>query len=170
MIIETGSVIRALLTRQERKGFFMRKKNRLNNQKKRKRRPFWMFAGSVILIFYFFCTVLHISDSSDKEQLVSPVVSDSTVSYKADTGTSYVSSAGLDKSNTFPEDAWNLILVNPWNSLPENYSVSLTYLENDQAVDSRCYPDLQDMIDACRAEGLSPVICSSYRTWEYQET
>ena len=64
---------------------------------------------------------------------------------------------------------WNLILVNPWNSLPDNYSVTLTQLKNGQSVDERCYPDLQEMMDACRAAGLSPVICSSYRTQEYQE-
>ena len=64
---------------------------------------------------------------------------------------------------------WNLILVNPWNSLPEDYSVTLTQLKNGQSVDERCYPDLQEMMDACRAAGLSPVICSSYRTQEYQE-
>ena len=68
------------------------------------------------------------------------------------------------------EDAWNLILVNPWNPLPEDYSVTLTQLKNGHAVDERCYPDLQAMMDACRAEGLSPVICSSYRTWEKQES
>lgn len=68
------------------------------------------------------------------------------------------------------EEVWNLILVNPWNSLPEEYSVTLVELNNGQAVDERCYPDLQAMIDACRAEGLFPVICSSYRTWEKQET
>lgn len=51
-------------------------------------------------------------------------------------------------------DDWNLILVNPWNPVPEDYSVELTQLRNHQAVDARCYPDLQDMMDACRAAGL----------------
>lgn len=64
---------------------------------------------------------------------------------------------------------WNLILVNPWNALPEGYSVSLTQLKNGHAVDQRCYPELQAMMDACRAAGLSPVICSSYRAQETQE-
>lgn len=68
------------------------------------------------------------------------------------------------------EESWNLILVNPWNPLPEDYSITVVQLKNGQAVDERCYPDLQEMMDACRAEGLSPVICSSYRTWEKQET
>lgn len=64
---------------------------------------------------------------------------------------------------------WPLILVNPWNSVPNDYSITLTQLKNGQAVDERCYPELQEMMDDCRAEGLSPLICSSYRTQEKQE-
>lgn len=64
---------------------------------------------------------------------------------------------------------WNLILVNAWNLLPDGYDVSLTQLKNGHAVDTRCYPDLQDMMDDCRAAGLSPLICSSYRSPEKQE-
>lgn len=64
---------------------------------------------------------------------------------------------------------WMLTLVNPWNTLPKDYTFTVTQLKNGQSVDQRCYPDLQDMMDACRAAGLSPVICSSYRPWEKQE-
>ena len=68
------------------------------------------------------------------------------------------------------EPVWNLALVNPWNPLPGELSVDLVELRNGQSVDRRCYPELQAMMDACRAEGLSPLICSSYRSWEKQET
>lgn len=64
---------------------------------------------------------------------------------------------------------WNLFLVNPWNPIPDNYEPELTYLKNGQAVDSRCYPELQQMMDDCRAAGLEPLICASYRTMEKQE-
>ena len=67
------------------------------------------------------------------------------------------------------EQEWNLLLVNPWNRVPENYEPELTYLRNGQAVDSRCYPELQQMIDDCRAAGFEPLICASYRTMEEQE-
>lgn len=67
-------------------------------------------------------------------------------------------------------EAWNLILVNPWNPLPENYSFTKKELSNGHAVDERCYPDLQAMMDACRAAGNSPVICSSYRSYEKQQS
>lgn len=65
---------------------------------------------------------------------------------------------------------WKLVLVNPWNPLPENYEVRTVTLQNGLQVDERCYPDLQAMMDACRADGLTPVICSAYRTREFQES
>lgn len=65
---------------------------------------------------------------------------------------------------------WNLILVNPWNRLPDNFKIELTKLKNGQAVDKRIYPDLQAMLDDARAKGLSPVICSSFRTMEKQQS
>ncbi len=68
-----------------------------------------------------------------------------------------------------PEEDWSLLLVNPWNPLPEDYDLTLTQLSNGHSVDQRCYPDLQEMMDDCRAAGLSPLICSSYRTQEKQE-
>ena len=77
--------------------------------------------------------------------------------------------SGSPQASAPDKDSWNLILVNPWNSLPADYTLSLTELKNGLSVDSRCYPDLQAMMDACRADGLSPVICSAYRTQEYQE-
>lgn len=67
-------------------------------------------------------------------------------------------------------DSWKLLLVNPWNPLPEDHSIQTVTLKNGLQVDERCYPDLQAMMDACRADGLSPVICSAYRTQEKQET
>lgn len=65
---------------------------------------------------------------------------------------------------------WNLILVNRWNPIPQDYGdISLTQLKDGQAVDSRIYPDLQKMFDDMRAEGMIPKISSSYRTREYQQ-
>lgn len=64
---------------------------------------------------------------------------------------------------------WFLVLVNPWNPVSENHQITRTELKNGHSVDERCYPDLQKMMDDCRAEGLSPLICSSYRSAEEQE-
>ena len=67
------------------------------------------------------------------------------------------------------EGAWSLLLVNFETPLPENFSVpELTQLRRGHAVDRRAYPALQAMMDDCRAAGLSPLICSSYRSQEDQ--
>lgn len=64
-----------------------------------------------------------------------------------------------------PEE-WNLIVVNRWNELPEDYEVELS---NGQMVDSRVYPYLQEMFDAARTEDVYPVVREGYRTAEEQQ-
>lgn len=65
-------------------------------------------------------------------------------------------------------DDWRLLLVNAAHPLAQALTPELTQLRNDQSVDARMYPELQAMMDAARAEGLEPFICSSYRTQETQ--
>lgn len=66
-------------------------------------------------------------------------------------------------------EEWNLIVVNRWNKMPEDYSVTLTELSNGEKVDSRIYPYLQEMFDAMRNEGIYPIVREGYRTAEYQQ-
>ena len=66
---------------------------------------------------------------------------------------------------SFPEgEDWQLLLVNPWNEIPEDYKVTLKTLPDGMKVDERAYDDLAAMLQACRDAGLSPKICSAYRT------
>lgn len=41
------------------------------------------------------------------------------------------------------DGVWNLVLVNPWNPLPDGFSVDLEPLDGSRGVDKRCYPQLQ---------------------------
>lgn len=66
-------------------------------------------------------------------------------------------------------DSWALLLINPWNKIPDNHSVELTPIEYGHSIDSRAHADLQQMLADCRAAGLFPLICSSYRTTEKQQ-
>ena len=66
-------------------------------------------------------------------------------------------------------DTWTLLLVNPWNPLPEDYSIDLVSVGSGQWVDRRCADALEEMMQDCRRAGLSPLICSSYRTQETQQ-
>jgi D-alanyl-D-alanine carboxypeptidase len=68
------------------------------------------------------------------------------------------------------EGAWQLVLTNAENPLPSGYSIpEFTELRNGHKVDSRIYPDLQQMFDDARAEGLTPTITSAYKTAEELE-
>ena len=66
------------------------------------------------------------------------------------------------------EHGWNLILVNWEYKIPKDWKVELTELSNGQSVDSRIYPDLQQMFDDMRAQEVYPVVASVYRTAKKQ--
>ena len=66
------------------------------------------------------------------------------------------------------EAPWNLVLVNPWYPLPENYTFELTTVTGKYKVDSRCADALKAMLADCKAAGYTPYICSAYRTEEDQ--
>lgn len=108
-----------------------------------------------------------------KRSAVPPVEASSAASTAVSPGAvsspAVPSSAPAVETEDFAEGAWSLVLVNAWTPLPAGHSIALTQLKNGQSVDERCYPALQKMMDDCRAEGLEPLICSSYRSAEKQE-
>ena len=73
------------------------------------------------------------------------------------------------KDPIFPEaEDWHLLLVNPWNEIPEDYEVTLKTLPDGNKVDEKAFDGLSAMLEACREAGLQPKICSSYRTQSKQ--
>ncbi|OZG69121.1 M15 family metallopeptidase [Bifidobacterium eulemuris] len=70
---------------------------------------------------------------------------------------------------TYSEQQWNLIVVNRWNAIPDDYPTpTLTELDNGERVDARIYEDLQRMFDAMRADGLDPEVTAGFRTRKVQ--
>ena len=76
-------------------------------------------------------------------------------------------SKALEENKTI--NGWNLILVNHDNYIPADYKVQLTELSNGKKVDSRIYPELQEMFDDARAQGYSLFVREGYRTQEEQQ-
>lgn len=64
---------------------------------------------------------------------------------------------------------WKLLLVNYQNKINSDAKIDVVQLKNGQAIDKRCYEELQQMMDDCRDEGLDPIICSSYRSYRKQK-
>lgn len=69
----------------------------------------------------------------------------------------------------YQSDEWNLVLVNKWNPIPDNYTFNLVEFSDNNAVDERIYPELQKMFNDMKADGLYPCISSSYRSTDTQQ-
>lgn len=67
------------------------------------------------------------------------------------------------------ERPWNLVLVNDWHPMEEGYVPKLADVGNGHQVDERIADALNQMLKDAKKAGLNPMICSSYRTVEYQQ-
>lgn len=65
-------------------------------------------------------------------------------------------------------DDWRMMLVNQWNPLPEGFEVDTVEVERGYRFDRRAADKLTAMLDGCRDAGLRPLICSAYRSQDYQ--
>lgn len=63
---------------------------------------------------------------------------------------------------------WNLILVNPWEALPENNEVDLAEVDNTQQIDVRIVEAWNDWRNAALEAGHNLFFASGYRTVERQ--
>lgn len=77
--------------------------------------------------------------------------------------------AHLHKTIDNSQLSWNIILINNWNCLPENFNVSLHETENGEKVDERIYPFIEEMFLDAKNTGLSPEITSGYRAKKEQQ-
>lgn len=64
---------------------------------------------------------------------------------------------------------WNLILVNDYYYLPEEYTVDLWELQNGEKIDARIYPYLQEMMDAAEEDNIYMCVADGYRSMEMQQ-
>lgn len=70
-----------------------------------------------------------------------------------------------DKPDINPDD-WMFLLANPWNEIGD-YTPELTTLERQQ-FDVRIADDMEAFVQAARAEGLSVLLSSGYRSYAEQ--
>lgn len=69
----------------------------------------------------------------------------------------------------FLEDGTEILLVNPWNAIPDDYEVELVTYSGRHKVAVECYDALKQMLADCKAAGNTAIVCSAYRTQEYQQ-
>ena len=78
------------------------------------------------------------------------------------------------KIRYFTDKGEHIVLVNPWNYIPDHYEPDLVKLSTSIAVDDCyvdrvCYEDLMAMIRDCNRECPSVYVVSGYRTYEHQK-
>lgn len=64
----------------------------------------------------------------------------------------------------------NLILVNAWNKINDDFKFNTITLSNGEIVSELIYPNLQNMFDDARNLGIDPEVTSGYRTKEKQQS
>ena len=145
----------------------MRKMDRYESAPNKKP-GFSVFLAVTALLFAGFIGVL-VYGASDLERLASHL----TDSPPAPLVTAQESSseAVSGKVSSPSEGEWNLLLVNRWNPVPENYTVDLAELPGGEKVDQRICQPLEEMFQAAQEAnwGELPTVLSGYRTQEEQE-
>ena len=89
--------------------------------------------------------------------------------YFHEDGTMAVGKVKVPGSGTryFTSTGKECILVNPWNYVPDDYSVKLSSY-GDYKVAKVCLNDLKEMIAGCKSAGYKAVVVSAYRSHSYQ--
>lgn len=73
---------------------------------------------------------------------------------------------GINPDGSFDFSAWNLVLVNPDNPVPEDYPLKLEWVSLnglDRQVNSLCAQPIRDMVNAAKADGITLYLRSTYR-------
>lgn len=121
---------------------------------------FLVLAASIIGVFFF--------PDTAPEPTVQTALTVST-QVQTDTPLTTTQEQTQEQTEPEPETDWRLLLVNQASPVPDGFTVELKELRNSQLVDARIYPELQQMFDDARSQGLAPKINESYRSGAQQQ-
>ena len=91
--------------------------------------------------------------------------------YFREDGTMAVGQVTLDEVNHFfTSTGANIIMVNTWFEMPDDYDPELVELPNGKLAAAECYDALMKMIEDCTAAGCHPDIIGAHRTVGAQQS
>lgn len=64
---------------------------------------------------------------------------------------------------------WQLVLINKHHSIPDDYTFPLGTIKGNMQCDERIIPELLEMLQAAKEDGVSLIICSPYRDINRQQ-
>lgn len=139
-----------------------RRKRAIYRRKMKQRRIFWMSVLVLLLIIIFIAAAT--ASCGKKED----AAGSSTTSSENSAEKSPEEMAEILLDNRIPAE-WNLILVNNTIPLPEDFTVETADLGNGYEMDARVVPHMQEMLAAAKADGVPLLVCSAYRSIDYQQ-
>ena len=74
-----------------------------------------------------------------------------------------------DRNYFFDSRGWQVLMVNPWNTVPEVYEVSLSDVGGGHSIASEAAVDFANMIYTLQQLEMGPIITSSYRSGTRQQ-
>lgn len=133
----------------------------MNEKKTLKRTKFYTLLILLILLIILPLIIIYIANAMEDSIKVTGrgMGEDTTVKHQDKT----------DLSLLDVREDWMLTLVNRENPLLDSYFPKLEKLQNGLEFDARAIDQLNLMLSDARAQGLSPVVCSAYRSIEYQQ-
>ena len=140
-----------------------------------------LIAITVVVCVAFVVVAVVLSDKGEGTSEKNPSVKVSAEEQSESNETEIPENNGMEKESEVIQEPevpeteektpeWNLILANPWNSIPEDFTVELCDIGGGHKVDARIVDELNQMMSDLRAAGHSAFICSSYRTNDKQTT
>ena len=114
------------------------------------------------------------SESSSNQIIITP--EEPSESSSSEEVSSEVSESGQEESSEpevppepeipTPEDRSVLILVNPWNYIPEGYVPELEKVQGKYNMDIKAAESARNLVAAAKEAGFNMQLCSAYRTVE----
>lgn len=85
--------------------------------------------------------------------------------YFAEDGAMAVGKVQLgDRTLYFGSNGVEILLVNPWNYVPDDYNPEIVLIDDWRKGSAVCKDALMELLQACRDAGHKPYVSSSYRT------
>lgn len=79
---------------------------------------------------------------------------------------------GVSENSTkgqLSSDDWKLVLINKHHSIPDDYTFTLGTIRGGMQCDERIIPELMEMLQAAKDDGVSLIVCSPYRDLNRQQ-
>lgn len=108
------------------------------------------------------------SHQEEEEDAIQFTLEDILATLQLDEISSEAAVSYANSGTTFKKDDWNLLLVNKQHPIPDGVEPVLCNIAGDKKCDERVVGELLAMMQAAKDDGVSLMVCSAHRDYDYQ--